>query len=609
MQTSRSGRVRYPPLAFWMCETKVHDRLGGAIAIERPGGTRHPPAHPIPPQPAAPAPTRTHSRPPQSQTKAQTQSVSQAHSKSHAKPDAEPQPLGTHSQSEVQSESQAQSHAPGPETGCTNAKPPSGKPRQRLPVQHSRRQPAGSAQPAVSVPQDPPSPPFPYPILAGRSAKAKAPAAAPSSAQQASQVADSPGKVQPQRLAAARQESASGTKKAQAGKTTNAALVQAGAAEASGVSKSKAAALAAGGGTAAAEAAGGKPAGPVGTAKLKRCGTCKTCMRPLSKQGCLVLRAVREQAPAAGDAAAASPLKPAGPAQPGKAAKGSQSTAAGNPKKQAVQSSLRGKATGSQAAASGRKSTQLDAETGSPGTQPNSKESGEGKASRSAVAAPPSKGGMSGSSDRQLKGRKSAGIDKAGEVLSGPSGSIHSALTQAVELASDAEQQQGDEQQQEAAEVLDSLKNSPVAPSPSHPVAPGVSAVACEPGSDQAMQSEQSLAGSPEQAAAKQKKRGRPRKERQPGEESDKLPAGPKRGRGRPRKTPAPTAEPTEEALAEGTGLQLGGSSEQAQVPSEAVEAVGAQQQSDGQGRPAAAQAEKPVSSKAPPTKVYCAIA
>ena len=80
MQTSRSGRVRYPPLAFWMCETKVHDRLGGAIAIERPGSNRHPPAHPTPPQPPAPAPTRTHSRPlpPQSQTKAQTQSVSQA---------------------------------------------------------------------------------------------------------------------------------------------------------------------------------------------------------------------------------------------------------------------------------------------------------------------------------------------------------------------------------------------------------------------------------------------------------------------------------------------------------------------------------------------------
>ena len=559
--------------------------------------------------------------------------MSQAQSKSHAKPDAEPEPVGTESQSEVQSESQAQLHAPGPETGCTNAKPPSGKARQRLPVQHSRRQPAGSAQPAVSVPQDPPSPPFPYPILAGRSAKAKAPAAAPSSAQQASQVADSPGKVQPQRLAAARQESASGTKRAQAGKTTNAAWVQAGAAEASGVSKSKAAALAPGGGTAAAEAAGGKPTGAVGAAKLKRCGTCKTCMRPLSKQGCLVLRAVREQAPAAGDAAAASPIKPAGPAQPGKAAKGSQSTAAGNPK-QAVQSSLKGKATGSQAVAAGRKSTQHSAETGSPGTQPNSKKSGEGKASMSAVAAPPSKGGMSGSSDRQLKGRKAVGVDKAGEVLSGPSGSIHSALTQAVELASDAEQQQGDEQQQEAAEVLDSLKNSPVAPSPSQPAAPGpaaaapglsaaapgptaaapgLSAAACEPGSDQGMQSEQSLAGSPEQVAVKQKKRGRPRKERQPGKEGDEVPTGPKRGRGRPRKTPASAAEPTEEPLTQGTGLQPGGSGEQARVPSEAVDlnapAVCAQQRNGGEGRPAAAQAEKPVSSTAPATKVYCAIA
>ncbi|KAL0031794.1 hypothetical protein WJX79_007784 [Trebouxia sp. C0005] len=62
-ETSRSGRVRYPPLAFWMRETKVHDKLGGAIAIERPGGNCTPPTHPKPPQPPAHAPTRTQSRP------------------------------------------------------------------------------------------------------------------------------------------------------------------------------------------------------------------------------------------------------------------------------------------------------------------------------------------------------------------------------------------------------------------------------------------------------------------------------------------------------------------------------------------------------------------
>lgn len=50
LQTSRLGRVRYPPLAFWMSETKVHDKQGGAVAIARPAALQRPPK----PEKAAP---------------------------------------------------------------------------------------------------------------------------------------------------------------------------------------------------------------------------------------------------------------------------------------------------------------------------------------------------------------------------------------------------------------------------------------------------------------------------------------------------------------------------------------------------------------------------
>ena len=541
-QTSRSGRVRYPPLAFWMRETKVHDKLGGAIAIERPGGSSTPPPHPKPPQPPAPALTRTQSRtgPSQSQVKAQTQ----PQAKSQAKPQAGSATSVEDPQAEVQSGTQAEvSHCEG-----SDGRPPLGKARQQLPVQHSRRHRASSAQPAVTVPpEDPPSPPFPYPILAGKSPKARVPAAAASGEQQTGQMVNQSIQAQLQKQTAARQV-------CDASKGGDGSAAVATDAEAVGIRTSK--------------LAPARPAAGGTIAQLKRCGTCKTCMRPQSKQGCLVNKALREQALAVATAPASTPAS----GEQGRAAKGSKPAAASKPEK-AIRTGPDSKAKSSSLRAADKAVQQRKAETGSK----------SGAASRSAADAQPHIAGVSSKPVRQPKARKAAGADKAGNVSSGQQGSIRSASTHAVDLASDMEQPDADQQQQEAAQVLESLKNSPSAPSrsrsaasqPSPPLLGPLATVLGLPegtlqaGLDQAMQSEQTAAASPKSPPAKHERRGRPRKKPVPDAEDEKKPSGPKRGKGRPRKTSL--AEPVEEPLAEGNELPPEGSCQQEQVLADAT--------------------------------------
>ena len=584
MQTSRSGRVRYPPLAFWMRETKVHDKLGGAIAIERPGGSCAPSTHPKPPQSPAPTLTRAQSRsvPTQSQVKAQTRSWTQPQAKSQAKPQAASASSVENFQAEVQSDTQAEvSHSDG-----TDGRPELGKARQQLPVQHSRRHRASCAQPAVTAPpKDPPSPPFPYPILAGKSPKARVLAAAASSEQQTGQMANQSIRAQPQKQTSERQACIANTDGEQSARVATDA-------EAVGIRTGKLAAA--------------RPAvGGGGTAHLKRCGTCKTCMRPQSKQGCLVNKALREQALAVATAPASTPAS----GEQGRAAKGSKPAAASKPEK-AIRTGPDSKAKSSSLRAADKAVQQRKAETGSK----------SGAASRSAADTQPHTAGVSSKPVRQPKARKAAGADKAGNVSSGPQGSIRSASTHAVDLASDMEQPDADQQQQEAAQVLESLKNSPSAPSCSRSAASqplpallgplatvlGLPEGALQAGPDQAMQSEQTAAASPKSPPAKHERRGRPRKKPVPDAEDEKKPSGPKRGRGRPRKTSL--AEPVEEPLAEGSELPPEGSElpperscQQEQVLADAT--VGSVLSDSALQQPMEA-CPQPLASKAPSAKV-----
>ncbi|KAA6420549.1 MAG: hypothetical protein FRX49_09710 [Trebouxia sp. A1-2] len=549
-ETSRSGRVRYPPLAFWMRETKVHDKLGGAIAIERPGGNCTPPTHPKPPQPPAHAPTRTQSRPvpTQSQVQAQTQAQTQSFRQPQASSQAGPQAASASSVEDPQAEVQSGTQAEDLHSDDSGGRPPLGKARHQLPVQHSRRHRASSAQPAITeLPQDPPSPPFPYPILAGKSPKARVPAAAASSEQQTGQIANQSSQAQPQKQTAARQACV-----AKQGGDRSAAVVTD--AEAVGICKSKLAAA--------------RPAAGGATAQLKRCGTCKTCMRPQSKQGCLVNKALREQALAVPTAPVSAPV----PAEQGRAAKGSKLAAASKPEK-AICTGPDSKAKSSSLGAAGTAAKLRQAETGSK----------SGTASRAAAETQLHKAGVSSKPVRQPKARRAAGADKAGNVSSRPQGSIRSALKQAVDLASDMEQPDADQQQQEAAQVLESLKNSPTAPARSRSAAsqpsaallgPSATALGLSEGSlqadpDQAMQSAQTAAASPKSPPVKQERRGRPRKNPVPDAEDEKKSSGPKRGRGRPRKTPL--AEPVEDPLAEGNVLPPDSRCQQEQVLADAT--------------------------------------
>ncbi|DBB06669.1 TPA: hypothetical protein ACH3X1_012180 [Trebouxia sp. C0004] len=576
-ETSRSGRVRYPPLAFWMRETKVHDKLGGAFAIERPGGSCTPPTHPKPPQPAAPALTRTQSRSlaTQSQMKAvtgHTHSSAQPKAKSQAKPRGESASSVEDPQAEVPSGTQAEVSHPG----GTDGRPPLGKARQQLPVQHSRRHTTSSAQPAVTVPpqdppsppQDPPSPPFPYPILAGKSPRYTG----ASSEQQTGQMANQSSQAQPQKQTAARQAcNASKSGDISTGVATDAVHIR------------------------TSKLAAARPAVTGATAQLKRCGTCKTCMRPQSKQGCLVNKALREQAVAMATAPATAPV----PAEQGRAAQGSTPAAASKPEK-ASQVGPNSKAKSHPSGAADKAVQQRKAE-------PAGK---SGTASKAPADTQPHKAGVSSKPVRQPKTRKAAGADQAGNVSSGPQGSIHSALTQAVDLASDMEQPHADQEQQEAAQVLESLKNSPTAPSRSRSAASQPSAAIPAPldtalglsegvlraGPDQAIQSEQTAAASPTLPSAKQERRGRPRKKPVFDAEDEKKPSGPKR----PRETPL--AEPVEDPLTESNELPPEASCQQEQMPAaSSVPSGSALPQPREADRAVALQ---PLTSTAPSTKV-----
>lgn len=422
-------------------------------------------------------------------------------------------------------------------------------------VQRNKKRKATDA--AVTVPPpDPPSPPFPYPILAKRALQATLPAPElhgikptvhkhtaaaqsrpPADAAVASIVADSKkasSKGKAKRLTAAGASASQAAAAAVRGDTAHrhsSHEVEAG-------PGSVALGPAAGSKGTGDKAGGG---GNTGSSRPKRCGSCKNCLQKSGKQGCLVLRAAREQA-----------QPPASPAhqEPGPAAEQTKA-----PKPTAAVAVLKAKAT---AAAAAKAKPTATAATARP-TKAAQAKVRQSPAVQLALAEPGVKAGKGGKANKPKAGReaashqadgqaRSAGKDrpgKRGKACSHPVGSIHSALTQAVELASDMEQPGAVEQQQEAAEALEALKHSPVGPAPPQPAASKVplitgttsghtaaaAATAAPPG---ASQGEAAAAG----PSRVYRGRGRPRKERKPGEELPLASVGPKRGRGRPPKNP-----------------------------------------------------------------------
>ncbi len=426
----------------------------------------------------------------------------------------------------------------------------SSRPQQHLPVQHSRRhRGAASLQPAVTVPQDPPSPPFPYPILAGKAPKAHGPAGG-SSEQQTGEALGLPGKKQAQKQTAAKLIAVPGKAVAHKDKARGSVLTAAadGAAEAVGNSSNSQPATTVDDDLSCkgqADAVAIASAAGVSNGKLRRCGTCKTCMQRQLKKGCLVLKALKEQIQSVSDV-----TTPASQAKQPQAAEHSKPAAVDKLKK------------GSHLCSGSMSAKQHKAEQAEK-ADTDSKSAKAAKSQKAITASKPDKKGKG-------KGKKSTGTDKGSKASSAQAqGSIHSALTQAVELASDMEEPGADEQQQEAAQALDSLKNSPVAPSASQPAVPGSSAAGPGPsasgpesGPVQAIQPEEDLMSSPDVSPSK-RGRGRPRK--------NQVFFGPKRAKGRPRKSsvlPASPPEPAEAPSAEGSGSQPEGSSQQAQLPS-----------------------------------------
>ena len=553
MQTSRSGRIRYKPLAFWMRETKVHDKQGGAIAIQRPAGTQTPPLQPKPTHPSQPGACplgHAHSKPlPASQPKlpSQSQLTSQL------------APLLQDSQAETQSESHSQAEPPAYK--CTDDEPVSRKLQKQLPVQHSRRHRAATLPHTAPVPQDPPSPPFPYPILAGKGATVSKATLGPGSKQHKAESTGQPGM---QEQATAKQKTSAKGAAPKAETMTSGSLCAETVARAAAKKKSKAvAALGVHTSSEAPSAAAAAiSASAAGSGKLHKCGTCKTCMQPQLKKGCMVLKAVRDQLQAAADAAVVTktplqPVKQSKPAATAKANKTSQSVLDNESRKTNQ---------------SGQDSKQRKAVT----------------AAKPAAAAQPGEAGTTSKPDKQAKGKRSAGLASTSKGSAAPQGSIHSALTQAVELAFNMQESGAEEQQQEAAQVLDSLKNSPVMPSRSQPAvseppteAPGPSAAA--PGqydagsralSDQAMSVGEDPGSLPALSPSKGG-RGRPRKERKPGDDTVSPIFGPKRSRGRPRKhlaLPNSSGEPSSESQAAPVRLPSHGGSQDVQLASHAMQ-------------------------------------
>lgn len=527
LQTSRRGRVRYPPLAFWMHETKVHDKQGGAIAIQRPAPSPAPPTHPKPPPHTGHAPLARA----QPGTQACQPTASATHSRAQTKPDSE---------AEAQSQLQSQTTLPG-----VHKQGSRGAAKQ---AQRSRKRRATSTDAAsAGPPSDPPSPPFPYPILAKRAPQASRTASGLDGVKQAAQKGSSAQQSQPPAesgdatAAAAASRSQNPSSKGKSGRrVASKASADEGAsdhgarAHRQGSDESEAgptAALSPAAAAAAAAVKGSVKGGVKACAdanavlpKMKRCGTCKNCLNAKSgKQGCLVLRAIREQQ---ARPASAANQEPQAAAYPSTADKPTATTAAGaEPVKAAEPKATDGTALHKEDKAS--KCTK-------------GAKAGRGAASKQATG--PDRNG------KALGGRRAS---KASKACLQPDGSIHCALTQAVELASDMEQPDT----AEAAEVLESLKNSPVGSGAPQPAALGLVAAATEQIADAVLPE-----GNPGEAAEEglpaKRGRGRPRQGHKLGEEAAPASVRPNRGRGRPRKSP-PQPVPSDAVQASGSGGSL----------------------------------------------------
>ena len=503
-----------------MHETKIHDKHGGAIAIQRPAASPAPSINAKPPPHAGP------SQPARSRSKAQPGAPSQQPAVSVSKSHAQSKHIPQDKHAEAQSQRQTEEGLPAKDAGKQ--------------MQRSRKRRAISPEAAAAEPPvDPPSPPFPYPILAQRAPQAdRSTPACDAAKQQIMQKPIPAAQAQPKKQATSRatavHHTGRNTVAAASGKDAShngrgkGQVAHCAPADV-GNSHQKAVASAsskhsseAGPGSAVhkAEAVTGSDKAfegvEKGPAKLKRCGTCKNCLQKQCKKGCLVLRVLREQAQAAQHAQQPEPGSEAA-LQP---AESSKPTAKASAAQKVTQ--------GTQAKPTGR----LE-----PGSAPAQAGKEAGKGGEPATALPSSKAaGQSRGSKKKAPGR----ADKAGPA---PEGSIHAALTQAVELASDMEQPEAAEQQQQAAQVLESLKHSLIRPARPHTAdsgplaaASGRSAAASEASHEEAAAAEPSPA---------KRGRGRPRKERKPGEEERLLASpGPKRGRGRPRKSPLQPAVP-----------------------------------------------------------------
>lgn len=558
--------MRYPPLAFWMQETKVHDKHGGAIAIQRPAPSPVSLPHSKPPLHAGPAPL--------------ARGPSRGQAGAHARQPAAPV---THSQATTKPEPQAEVQSQNLKGSGLSEVGDEGGEGAAKQVQRSKKRRATSPDAALTVlPPDPPSSPFPYPILAKRAPQAtlaapqlhgiKQAAHKHTAAAQSQPPPDAAAGIAADLAAASKKPSSKGKAKRLAAATASASQAPTAAAamhgdtahrhsnnEAEAGASSAAHNAAAGSKGTAGKAGGGSN---TASARPKRCGTCKNCLQKSAKQGCLVLRAAREQAQA--------PASPAHQEPPPAAA---ELTKSPQPTSTATAAKAKPTATAAAVTAAIAKPT-VTVTTAKPIKAAQAKVRHK-LAVQEGVAEAGVKGSKGGKGDKAKAGRGAArsegggrgrrggdeGWGKGGKACSGPEGSIHSALTQAVELASDMEQPGAVERQHEAAQALEALKHSPVGPAPSQPAAPGVplttssghtaaaAATAAPPGVGQG----EAAAAGPSPA---KRGRGRPRKERKPGEEVSPASVGPKRGRGRPPKNP-PQPAVTDVGQVSGSGEGL----------------------------------------------------
>ena len=516
-----------------MHETKVHDKQGGAIAIQRAAPSPAPPTHSRPPPHAGPGPLAR--APSQVQPGSQARQPVACATQSHAQ---------TNPDSHAEAQSQMQSKPILPEIGDKGSK---GAAKQ---VQRSRKRRATSPDAALTEPpRDPPSPPFPYPILAKRAPQASRNAPVLNGVKQAAQKGTSAEQPHPPAGAVGNAKSGmataataadiaagSGKKPSGKGKASRKAASNAAAGEAaahhggralrhcSGESQAGPSAAEA----SAAAAATGKGGGQVGaneskvTSKLKRCGTCTNCLKARSAhQGCLVLRAIREQ-----QAAAAGHEEPQAAARPAKSTAAAAAAAAAAGPAKTAKANL-GHSLASQKEDQGNKRNKGTKATAVRGATPR----------------------QADAPHRSSKTPAGGRVSKVSKDNSHPEGSIHSALTQAVELASEMEQPDT----AEAAEALESLKNSPVGSGASQPAAAGPLTTASGQNAAVALP-EVSPGDAADEGLPAKRGRGRPRKPA--GTKTTKILAsvGPKRGRGRPRKSFSQPGSPD--------GVQASGSSE-----------------------------------------------